>query len=222
MRSASTTTDRAYLIYNSKTMIISTLATVLISADSAAMKQCLTAAQAARAAAISTGTPRSVADKAWAAAVAKCKAKAEQSNSVYFAFKPAPTTIEPIDKTKGPKIVRRTIAANAEGLTDTFVPKPNNPPKQTRGGGTRLIAEGIDLPTLPRCTRITCPKGTTNLFRFSPNPEAPEAGGRGNLPRLLAKESDRNPRYVPPGRRGAPKGTGGGGTRMVNVAHYFG
>ncbi len=198
--------------------ILST-ATIANAADSGPVKACLVRAQADRAAAIATGTPRNVADEAWAAAVAKCKAKASAAIFGYLAFKPAPSTSEPAPTTKGPKLPRLTIAANAEGLTDTFVPKPNKPPKQTRGGGTRLvdlIAEGVDVPTLPRCSQPPCLPGSTTMF--SPNPEAPEQGTRGNLPRMFAQTIDR---HVPPGRRGSPSGTAGGGTRM-SVAHYFG
>lgn len=208
---------KAVLFLMSASIVLSA-ATIANAADSGPVKACLVRAQADRAAAIATGTPRAVADRIWAEAVRRCKAKASAAGSV-FAFKSAPSTSEPAPTTKGPKLPRLAIAANAEGLTDTFVPKPNNPPQQARGGGTRLvdlIAEGVDVPTLPRCSQPPCLPGSTTMF--SPNPEAPEQGTRGNLPRMFAQTIDR---HVPPGRRGAPKGTSGGGTRM-SVAHYFG
>lgn len=158
------------LLLISTASIVLSAATIASAADSGPVKACLVRAQAERAAAIATGTPRAVADRIWAAAVAKCKARASVSSSVYLAFKPATQTAEPIDKTKGPKVVRKSIAEVPEG-----------------------------------CRRVP----GTDIFECPDRPQSPPK---------VAQTIDR---HVPGGRRGAPKGTAGGGTRM-SVAHYFG
>lgn len=81
-------------------------ATLLISADSGPVKACLARAQAARAAAIATGTPRHVADKIWNDAVRRCKAQASLSDGGTIALSVPRDRGSEAPKTapKGPKL----------------------------------------------------------------------------------------------------------------------
>ena len=92
-------------------------------------------------------------------------------------------------------------------------PGRNGAPHGTWGGGTRFqIAEGIDLPRLPRCSQRPCLPGSTTLFALSV-PRDREGGDRPKIIKISANAEGVRDTFVPQPNP-VPRRTQGSGTRF--------